>query len=294
MSAHTLISPYINRFVNLIHQNATAKLELSCTGGKVKVNILHDLGEVEDTSPKLATPHPTYSDALKKNVRLSQINRLQKRAHLRAEEARNKTKDQQKIAEDALLGFELATEGAEKAQSDAKKAKLKFREDKLLAEEASELYKGKTEEAEVQASRDKNEAEKAECIAQHARQELFKLRLEAEQAKSLLQRELVISKEHVSTAVTKYEPSNEAVLMDSLFKNNLNEFEQQCEYWKNIFTEQCLKCDQCKTSFNKCSAFKEHIDMEHNKNKSIDYKDPIMKTKNAKRESFKVKLKKKR
>ena len=107
------------------------------------MNILHDLGEVEDTSPKLVNTHPTYSDALKKNVRLSQINRLQKRAHLRAEEAINKTKDQQKIAEDALLGFELAKEGAEKAQSDAEKAKLQFREDMLLAEDASKLYKEK-------------------------------------------------------------------------------------------------------------------------------------------------------
>ena len=115
MSTHTLISPYINRFVNLIHQNATAKRELSCTGGRVKVNILHDLGEVEDTLPKLS----------------------------------------------------------EKAQSDAEKAKLKFIEDKVLAQEASALYKQKTQAAEVQASRDKKEAEKAECIAQQARQELF-------------------------------------------------------------------------------------------------------------------------
>ena len=141
MSTHTLISPYINRFVNLIHENATAKLELSCTGGRDKVNILHDLGEVKDTSPKLATSPPTYSDALKKNVRLSQINCLQKRANLRAEEARNKTKDQQKITEDALIGFEQAKDWAEKAQSDAERAKLKFIEDKVLAEEASALYK---------------------------------------------------------------------------------------------------------------------------------------------------------
>ena len=43
MSSNNLLSPYLNRFVTLINQNATAKLELSCIAGKVKVNITHEL-----------------------------------------------------------------------------------------------------------------------------------------------------------------------------------------------------------------------------------------------------------
>ena len=59
---------------------------------------------------------------------------------MRADKERNKTKDQQKIAEDPLIGFELAKQVVEKAQSDDEKAKLKFTEDKVLSEQASELF----------------------------------------------------------------------------------------------------------------------------------------------------------
>ena len=42
---------------------------------------------------------PAYNDVLKKNVSMSQINRLQKRALAWAEEAKKETKEQQDIAE---------------------------------------------------------------------------------------------------------------------------------------------------------------------------------------------------
>ena len=43
MSAQEQLAPYINIFVALVHQKAVAKLELTCTNGKVNINISHEL-----------------------------------------------------------------------------------------------------------------------------------------------------------------------------------------------------------------------------------------------------------
>ena len=51
MSLQDHIDPYLNRFVILFNENATAKLELSCTEGKLNVSIFHDLGAVKFLSP---------------------------------------------------------------------------------------------------------------------------------------------------------------------------------------------------------------------------------------------------
>ena len=51
MSVQALIAPYLNRFVILSNQNATAKPELSCAEGKVNVNIFHKLGAIEQPLP---------------------------------------------------------------------------------------------------------------------------------------------------------------------------------------------------------------------------------------------------
>ena len=47
MSIQDHIAPY--RFVILFNENATAKLKLSCTEGKVDVIIFHDLGAVDNS-----------------------------------------------------------------------------------------------------------------------------------------------------------------------------------------------------------------------------------------------------
>ena len=135
MSAHDLFAPYLNRFVNLLNQNATAKLEFSCKDGKVNVNIPHDLGVVAEASPATIQVQPTYKEALRKGttfVSSSQDMRLQRRAMSRAEEARKETKKQQLIAEEARVELMHAKEVAEKAVREAEEAK---REAELVTKE---------------------------------------------------------------------------------------------------------------------------------------------------------------
>ena len=105
MSAKDLISPYLNRFVVLLHQHSTAKVELSCEDGKLSVNLFHDLGVVEDATPEpVPNPRePLYANFLKKNIKQSLLSRLQKRANARAEEDRAETKVQQEIAAQVKL-----------------------------------------------------------------------------------------------------------------------------------------------------------------------------------------------
>ena len=76
MSAKDLISPYLNRFVAINQQKSFAKLELICSNGKVSVNFFHDLGVIEEETPKHDQDQPAYSDVLRKNVHLSQSARL--------------------------------------------------------------------------------------------------------------------------------------------------------------------------------------------------------------------------
>ena len=89
MSVQDLLSPYVNRFTLLHQQKASAILEFSCSNGKINVNLKHDLGEVKVPSPQTNLGPPAYSDVVKKNKSLSQINRLQRRAKARAEESHN-------------------------------------------------------------------------------------------------------------------------------------------------------------------------------------------------------------
>jgi hypothetical protein len=79
MSIQEQIAPYMNRFVLLFNQNATAKLEIGCNDWKVSVNISHDLGPVTKKAPVQKSEQKQYSDVLKKTVRPSQLNRLKKK-----------------------------------------------------------------------------------------------------------------------------------------------------------------------------------------------------------------------
>ena len=123
MSAKDLISPYLNRFVDLTQQKFTAKLELCCRDGKVTVNFHHDLGVIVEATPRPTIVVPAYSDILKKNASISQINRLQRRAESRAEEARAETKKQQIIAENARVEAEKSKADADKAIIEAEQAR---------------------------------------------------------------------------------------------------------------------------------------------------------------------------
>ena len=123
MSIQDQIAPYLNRFVFLLNQNATAKLEIGCTDGKVTVNMSHDLGAVVKTAPINKPEKQQYSDVLRKKVRPSQLKRLQKRADARAAQAKvsNHEHDAGEAIEDTVLEAEQVNHEAENARQMAEK-----------------------------------------------------------------------------------------------------------------------------------------------------------------------------
>ena len=156
MSVEAHLAPYLNRFVILLRQNSVAKLELTCNNGKLTVNISHDMGVVEQATPKPNTP-PSYNEVLKKNLNRSQTNRLQRRAADRAEkankeaeqthaEAAKANRDREDFAEQARTEAEEAMSEIEKMKSFAKKAQLEAEKFKTDAKEArSEIEKARNE-----------------------------------------------------------------------------------------------------------------------------------------------------
>ena len=69
------LATYLNRFVLLLQQQSRAKLEITCSEGKLNVKFAHDIGNIACNTTK--NP-PRYSDVVKKNVKVSQYSRLQK------------------------------------------------------------------------------------------------------------------------------------------------------------------------------------------------------------------------
>ena len=167
MSVKDLLAPYLNRFILLLNQNATAKLELSCTGGRVNVNMFHDLGcHAQPLPPKNPVHRPGYSEVLKKNIPFSQVNRLQKRAAARAEEALVQAEKQQNLADEARKDAEKAKQEtldqkkvAEQAQKNAEKFKVEALEHREQADKAIKS----AEEANEKAERNKDHAEQAKA-----------------------------------------------------------------------------------------------------------------------------------
>ena len=73
MCVQELIVSYLNRFVILFNQNATAKLEFSCGEGKVTVNIFHELGAIKQPLPPTPLVKKVgYDEVLKKNLKAAQ------------------------------------------------------------------------------------------------------------------------------------------------------------------------------------------------------------------------------
>ena len=186
MSAKDLISPYLNRFVVLLHQHSTAKVELSCENGKMSVNLFHDLGVVEDATPEpVPNPRePLYANVLKKNLKQSQFSRLQKRANARAEEARAETKVQQEIAANARIECDKATRDAEKAREEAENAKSLALKEKMEAQKVIDNSKSVAEQAHIKFIKAREKAEKAKALA----------KVEAEKGKNINQKEAVQAK----------------------------------------------------------------------------------------------------
>ena len=126
MSLQELIAPYLNRFVILFSENATAKLELN-TEGKFHVNMIHDLGAPKQTLPPAPPVKKAgYNEVLKKNLKTSQINRLKRRAAVRAEEAETQTLRQNKMAEEAVEDAAKAVHAPEQHNVEAAKASNKI------------------------------------------------------------------------------------------------------------------------------------------------------------------------
>ena len=125
MSVQELIAPYLNRFLILFNQNANAKLELSCAEGKVNVNIFHELGVIEQPLPPTPPVKKAgYNEVLKKNLKISPLKRLQRRAAARADEAKAETLKNKEISENALRGAVKAKHVSE--QQNIKAARSKF------------------------------------------------------------------------------------------------------------------------------------------------------------------------
>lgn len=159
MSIQEQLAPYLNQFVILFHQNASAKLELSCTNGKVSVNIMHDFGVVEKTVPPKKPDQQPYNEVLKKNLKPSQINILQKRASARAEQAKHQNESIGKSIQEA-----------NKSAADA--ANMKKAADKALAE--AEILKKEAEQVKAEGEKLVEEAEKAKSETESAKSELNK------------------------------------------------------------------------------------------------------------------------
>ena len=53
MTAQEKIALYLNRYTTLLQHHATEVLEFKCKGGKVNVNLSHELGGVEKAQPTI-------------------------------------------------------------------------------------------------------------------------------------------------------------------------------------------------------------------------------------------------
>ena len=156
MSVEAHLAPYLNRFVILLRQNSVAKLELSCNNGKLTVNISHDMGVVEQATPKANTP-TSYNEVLKNNLNISQTNRLQRRAADRAEKANKEAEQAHAQAAKANRDME---DVAEKARTEAEEARSEIEKFKSLAEKTqheAEKFKTEAKEAKSEIEKARNE-----------------------------------------------------------------------------------------------------------------------------------------
>ena len=76
MSAKEVISPYLNKLVDLLYKKFTAKVELSCKGGKMSVGMFHELGVFEETTPEAQPGMPAYNEVVRNHIPDSQVRRL--------------------------------------------------------------------------------------------------------------------------------------------------------------------------------------------------------------------------
>ena len=189
MSGYAQLSPYLNRFTTLWQDKADVKLEFTCKDGNVIVNLSHNLGGIEKVPDEVIKPYPYAGHVLKKNISLSQIMRLKKRAAERAAaeklEAEKVKASYPPVREESVnvLGqgnlVEAESATADIAQFDAKKAKIIADETEKDAMSAKLKY----EKTRIEADKAKNEAEEARSVAEQAMDEAEQAKSDAEQAK---------------------------------------------------------------------------------------------------------------
>ena len=194
MYSHPQLNPYLNRFTTLWQDNANVKLEFTCKDGNVIVNLSHNVGGIEKVPEAKRTHNPNDENVLKKNVSLSQIVRLKKRAAERAaaekcdvekakciaEEAEKDAISAKMLHEKTKCEAEKAKNEAEESRNEAEKAKLKAEQVKTDAEQA----RGKAEQAKREAKQAISEAKQAISEAEQAKSEAEEAKAEAEKAKS--------------------------------------------------------------------------------------------------------------
>ena len=61
MSAKDVISPFLNRLVDLLYKKSTAKVELSCQDGQLKISMFHEHGVIEEATPEAQHRMPSYN-----------------------------------------------------------------------------------------------------------------------------------------------------------------------------------------------------------------------------------------
>ena len=185
MSGHPQLYPYLNRFTALWQGKADVKLEFTCLDGNVIINLSHNIGRIEKVPHEEKTQKPNDIQVLKKNVSLSQIVRLQKRAAERAEaeklEAEKAKVDSLEavtvLVQHKLVEAEKATDirarfNNEKAKNNAMESKNEAENAKIVAEEAlGEAVKAKRED-----KQSTSEAEQAKSEAEKAMSEAVKLK----------------------------------------------------------------------------------------------------------------------
>ena len=244
MSIQEQIAPYLNRFVLLFNQDATAKLEIGCSGGKVSVNISHDIGAVVKTAPTYQPEKQKYSDVLKKSVRPSQLKRLKKRADARAETIKEK-------------------ETAEKALEDEHVSEVQ------KVEAAKANFETHGVEAEVEKAMAIAEAEKA--ISNNA----YKMRCaEAEKAKTEASNPIIVQNkgssemEHDDAIRNNFNNTEKQTqtlrcsICRKIFPGN-TEFNEHKKDW-NCMTS--VKCPLCAVELLSCEVVMKHLRKEHKRN----------------------------
>ena len=140
MSVQDQLAPYLNQFDTLLRNNENASLEITCNNGNVVVNFKHNLDKTKTTE---------HLRNLNKFVKTSQLNRLQKRAISRAEEARKGLQEQQKIEKNAKQELAIHERQAEKATLEAEHA----RQEAAKALQVQDNDKTKARQAKTELSR---------------------------------------------------------------------------------------------------------------------------------------------